>query len=537
MTALPGDEKAKLVLIDFLANQRSFEQAEGALKAFIKEAPDEAELKFGLTQLYVKHQQADKAEAVLREIESNTKAKGTAIRARTSLARLRLLKGDAAGASELVKQVLSEDSGNADALVTRARLLLRENKRDQAISDLRHVLRDNPGNTEALGLVAEAHLRGGDFDLASENLRLLLASDPRNDEARLALARIYVRQRNHDRALGLVDHVLERTPESVEGLRLREEILLAQRKLEPAMATAKRLLQIEGEKARGYVGIGRIYQVEGKHAEALDAFRKSFAEDRNSNQALTGIVQSLLALKQADEAVTLLNGLIKESPQNVYAHNLLGEVYAYQKNGAKAEQEFLTASQLRRDWTLPYLNLSRLMLADKNPDRAVAVLKQGLEHAPGDVTLQLTLASTQQDMKDIDGAIATYRSILEGNPGMDIAANNLAALVADYRYDSQKDLESALQLAQRFQNSENPFYLDTLGWLTYRKGDYSLAVVFLARAAEARPDNPHLNFHLGMAHYKSGNHQEARRYLEKAIKLGEKNPEIVAEAKSALQSL
>jgi Flp pilus assembly protein TadD len=151
--------------------------------------------------------------------------------------------------------------------------------------------------------------------------------------------------------------------------------------------------------------------------------------------------------------------------------------------------------------------------------------------------LQLTLASAQQTTKDIAGAIATYRAILDHNPRMDIAANNLAALVADYKYKDQQDLDNALQLAQRFQNSDNPFYLDTLGWLNYRKGDYSLAVVFLARAAEARPDNPHLNFHLGMAHYKAGNQQEARRYLEKAVKFGNGNAEIVAEAKAALQSL
>lgn len=537
VAALADDENAKLVLIDFLANQRSVEQAEGALKAFIKDYPENAELKFGLAQLYVKHGQHDKAEAVLREIESGSKVKSAGIRARTTLARLRLMKGDAEAAGALVKQVLAEDSANADALVTRARLLLRDGKRDQAIADLRHVLRDNPGNTEALGLVADAHLRGGDLDLAAENLRLLLASDPRNDEARLMLARIHIRQRNHDRAISLVDQVLERSPQAVDALRLREEILLAQRKLEPAMETAKRLLKIEGEKSRGYVSIGRVYQAEGKHVEALDAFRKGYAEDRTSTLALTGIVQSHLALKQADEAVLLLNGLLKESPENVYAYNLLGEVYATEKATPKAEQAFLQAAKLRQDWTLPYLNLSRLMLAEKKPDRAIAVLKGGLEHAPGDATLQLTLASAQQTVKDIDGAIATYRSVLEGNPRMDIAANNLAALIADYRYKDQQDLDSALQLAQRFQNSQNPFYLDTLGWLNYRKGDYGLAVVFLARAIEARPENPHVNFHLGMAHYKAGNQTEARRYLEKAIKLAEGDTEIVGEAKSALQAL
>jgi predicted Zn-dependent protease len=537
IAAMPDSNSPKLVLIDFLSNQRSVEQAEGALKAFIESAPENADLKFGLAQLYVKHAQVDKAEATLRAIEAGSKAKPIIIRARTALARLRLAKGDTAGAAALVKQVLAEEAASSDALVIRARLILAEDKRDQAIADLRHVLRDNPGNTEALALIAEAHLRGGDFDLATENLRLLLTSDPRNDEARLMLARIYVRQRNPDKAIALVDQVLEKTPESGTALRLREEILLSQRKLLPAMLTAKRMLQVEGEKSRGYVAMGRVYQAEGKHVEALEAFRQGYTEDRASMTALTGIVQSHLALKQPDEAILLVRGVLKESPQNVYAHNLLGEIYAYQKIAAKAEAAFLEATQLRQDWTLPYLNLSRLMVAESKPDRAIAVLKQGLAHVPDDATLQLTLASALQATKDIDGAIDTYRTVLQRNPKLDVAANNLAALIADFKYSDPENLDKALQLAQRFQNSDNPFYLDTLGWLHFRKGDYSLAVVFLTKAIEARPDNAYINLHLGMAYYKAGNAPEARRFLEKAVAATDTNPDIVNEAKAALKAL
>jgi predicted Zn-dependent protease len=534
---MPDNDRAKLVLIDFLTNQRSAEQAEGALKAFIKTNPGNAELRFGLTQLYIQDGRLDAAEAVLREVESASLSKSVTLRARTTLARLRLQQGDLESAGAMAKQVLTDEPGNPDALIMRARLNLRDGKRDEAIADLRHVLRDGPGNPEALALLADAHLRGGDIDLAVENLRLLLNSEPRNEEARLTLARIYVRQGKLDRAATMVDQVLDQSPKTPEALRLREDILLAQRKLQPAMETAKRMLNIEGEKSHGYVSMGRVYQAEGKHVEALDAFRRGFAEDPASTLALTGIVQSHLALKQGDEAVILLKRLISDSPKNGYVHNLLGEVYAYEKVAAKAAESFNVATELRKDWTLPYLNLSRLMVAERKPEQAVAVLKRGLENVPGDATLRLTLASAQQSSKDIDGAIATYRSVLDSNPRLDVAANNLAALVADFKYKSQTELDAALQLAQRFQSSENPYYLDTLGWLHYRKGDYSLAVVFLRKARDAKPDHPQLNLHLGLAYYKAGNTAEAKRYLEQAIALGDDNPDIVAEAQATLKAL
>jgi len=174
---------------------------------------------------------------------------------------------------------------------------------------------------------------------------------------------------------------------------------------------------------------------------------------------------------------------------------------------------------------------------DSKPEKAIAVLKRGLENNPGDATLKLTLATSQQRSNDIPGAMATYQSVLDTNPRLDVAANNLAALIADHKYEDAKSLDNALALAQRFQGSENPFYLDTLGWLHYRKGDYSLAVVFLTRAVETRPDHPQLNYHLGMAYLKSGNANDARRYLEKAVALGKDDAALLAEANKALGTM
>lgn len=534
---IPDNQQAKLVLIDFLANQRSMEQAEGALKNFIAEAPQNAELKFGLAQLYVKHSETEKAEATLREIEGTAESKTTVVRARTALARMRMGAGDKLAAKELADKVLAEDSANASALVIRSQLQLEDGERDEAIANLRRVLRDNPGNVDALKLVSQAHLQGGDLDLASENLRLLLNADPNNDEARLTLARIYVRQRNPEKAISLVDKVLERQPKQPMALRLRDEILIAQRKLAPAMENARKMLAVEGEEARGYVAMGRVYQVNGQHVEALEAYRKAYAEDPELMTALTGIVQSHLAMKQPDEAISLLHAVLKKAPKNVFAHNMLGEVYAFQKVADKAEAAFREATELRANWSLPYLNLSRLKVAESKPEEAISVLEEGLKNVPGDATLKLTLASAQQSSKDIDGALSTYRSLLDANPKLDVAANNLAALIADYKYSDPETLDDALGLAQRFQNSDNPFYLDTLGWLHYRKGDYSLAVVFISKALENRPEHPQLNFHLGMAYFKSGNTADARRYLEKAIELGKTDTALIDEAKSILATM
>src|SRR6185312_4610956 len=81
-------------------------------------------------------------------------------------------------------------------------------------------------------------------------------------------------------------------------------------------------------------------------------------------------------------------------------------------------------------------------------------------------------------------AIGIYDELLKRDSDIDLAANNMAALIAAYEYDDSALLEQARQLAERFAGSNNPLELDTLGWVYYRQGklDEAMATVVRAKA-------------------------------------------------------
>ena len=66
------------------------------------------------------------------------------------------------------------------------------------------------------------------------------------------------------------------------------------------------------------------------------------------------------------------------------------------------------------------------------------------------------------------------------------------------------------------QESENPAYLDTVGWVSYKLGDYEQAVTYVKAAVDKVGDHPLLRFHLGMAYYKSGELELAKENLQLA---------------------
>ena len=57
---------------------------------------------------------------------------------------------------------------------------------------------------------------------------------------------------------------------------------------------------------------------------------------------------------------------------------------------------------------------------------------------------------------------------------------------------------------------------DTLGWILYKRGDYQQALSILQESAGKFPDNPEIQFHLGMTAYMMGQTDMAKVALRKA---------------------
>ena len=92
-------------------------------------------------------------------------------------------------------------------------------------------------------------------------------------------------------------------------------------------------------------------------------------------------------------------------------------------------------------------------------------------------------------------------------------------LLVTHRSD-KASLDRAEQLADSLGNNAQPPYLDTRGWVKFKRGEYAAAVNLLQQAVDKAPTAPDFQFHLGMALLKNGNAASAREHLEAALKSG-----------------
>lgn len=100
--------------------------------------------------------------------------------------------------------------------------------------------------------------------------------------------------------------------------------------------------------------------------------------------------------------------------------------------------------------------------------------------------------------------------------------NNLTRYIAENVEDINR-LDRAAKLAEPLAESQNPRYIDSLAWLAYKRGHFNYSERLLKRAVELAPEDPEINFHLGMVFfYQQDGLSNARDCFRKALSQNKK---------------
>ena len=176
----------------------------------------------------------------------------------------------------------------------------------------------------------------------------------------------------------------------------------------------------------------------------------------------------------------MLKSVLQAKPNNVEAQVLLGSIQFATGDPAQAERSFKVAIEKEPNSVVGYQALANLYVGKKKFNEALDVILIGASDSAHSMILQLALAAILEQDRQYEFAITEYEKILSKQPGSMIVANNLASLLSDRRND-KISLERAQSLAKSLQESNVPQFKDTLGWVSYRRGDYVFAVSLLER--------------------------------------------------------
>ena len=175
------------------------------------------------------------------------------------------------------------------------------------------------------------------------------------------------------------------------------------------------------------------------------------------------------------------------------------------------------ALSLRSDIPQFYSFYASLVDEQRQPEKAVSILKDGVKKFPKDDQLEFYLGSMQDKAGMRDACIVTMRKVLELNPDHVQALNYLGYTLAEM--DSHLDeAESFVRKALKLKPNDG-YITDSLGWVMFRRGQFKEAVSLLEAAYKIKPEESIIAEHLGDAYLRYSLRDKARQMYIRAVTL------------------
>ena len=184
-----------------------------------------------------------------------------------------------------------------------------------------------------------------------------------------------------------------------------------------------------------------------------------------------------------------------EGTQSVkQAHNNIGAAYLSLDNLKMAEESFNEALNTDHNYPLAYYNLASVYEMLGNLSHAETGYLNAINLDPKNSQYHLALGLLYSNQNRFDETVSEYSKALEYDANNSLAQNNLAYLYAE----KGKNLEEADILINRALKNDpnNPYYMDTKGWIQFGLKNYNVALDLIEKAAKKLPNNRDVQNHL-----------------------------------------
>jgi tetratricopeptide (TPR) repeat protein len=232
----------------------------------------------------------------------------------------------------------------------------------------------------------------------------------------------------------------------------------------------------------------------------------------------------LFNLKQFEDADTALQAYVSGHPQSEEAAYLLADTYFRENKPKQSLEQFTAAAKIKTPTAndLEIVALDYVLLTDYRD--AGNYLEQSLKIDPTNVEVRYHLGRVRYQQNQFDQAIAAFKQVLKSDPGNIKAQDNLGlSLEAENQIDQAiAEYRKAIALEEAATvHSEQPYL--NLGTLLNKTNKSDEAAILLGKAKEIDPKSSKIRYELGKAFFDLNRLEDARREVEGAIRLDDKN--------------
>jgi Flp pilus assembly protein TadD len=441
------------------------------------------------------------------------------------------------GRIDEVKTVLAQQlaASSPEALPNTIALLQRQlarvQDRSRAYGLLRELLEPYGDVLDARLTLAQAAMVAGDRATALTEARAALAKHPSSDLVALVLAQII-----EDRAESIQSLVafLQKNPKSREVRLAYARTLIEQNKVAEAKAQFALLLTHHPDDRTTLYALGLMAAQAGEMREAesyLSKYIQTLGDqpdrERDSTQALLVLAQ---IAEDKNDTTAALKWLEKIEPDNQGSYisaTLRRAMLLAKAKDPEAARALLQQAEVRNDDDRAKLTVgeAQLLRDAGRLDDALRMVADALELNKNNIDLLYEHAMLAERAKQFDLMERELRKLIKVAPDNQHAYNALGYSFADRNVRLQEAFDLISKANQIAPN--DPYILDSLGWVEFRLGRLEQALKTLQRAYEIKAD-AEIAAHLGEVMWKMGRQDEAKKLWRAANDKDPKNETLRA---------
>jgi tetratricopeptide (TPR) repeat protein len=390
---------------------------------------------------------------------------------------LGLLDADARKTQEALdalEKAIKIDPDFINCYLVRARLFMEGGRTDEAKPEYREALRLEPLNREAISGLTGILYAKGEFVDGSAFLAPVHRDGALDEGGEIIYGRFLYKAGQIDSALSVFEKLMNKRGDKPPLLRVVSEIEIDRGHFRTAYRYLKRLVELEPDRFENYIGLLlMLYGVAPGPSTPEEALEVPEMERRAWIEKAMGLVGA-------------------ESAQNNY---ILGSILRKAGETDAAELRLLRAEELDA----------------KNEN----------------VTLEL--ATLYGHSGRFDEALKRVVTLYNGNPEDASLANFYGYLLAEK--GESLDLAEELLGKALAKEPENGYFLDSLGWIKYRRGQYREALEILLKAEGKVGNDAVIWEHIGDAYMKLDEPAAARDAYQKSLAIDPKSESADAKAR------
>ncbi|AZZ35556.1 hypothetical protein CIK05_01650 [Bdellovibrio sp. qaytius] len=344
--------------------------------------------------------------------------------------------------------------------------------------------------------------------------------------------------------------VFEQKPDFLEAIQIYSSII---EKTEGKQAVFKFYIDYQ----KKYGSVTRLAEVLSQYYIEKDQYDKAYEQlefiEANTEDPIQVKLKMALILidkKNYPKAMTKLEELNKVVPESDKVKFYLSAVYEELKQPEKAIQSYLAIQPASNHYDDARVRAAFLLKNTQQLDKALSVMKDAVVNKKENLQLYFMLAQLQEDNTQFSDAISTLKKADDQFPkntqvhyflgtlydrldkkDLMLKHMRLAVSYDDKNHQAMNyvaysitevggDLAEAEDLALKAYalQKDDAFIIDTLGWVYFKKGEYTKALSYIEKAHELSPDVGVIAEHLGDVYLKLKKDDKARNAYLKARK-------------------